>query len=113
MSIDNITIGQAREIASMLGIGSPGVGNALAPNGKKVIAVLQRGWVVCGDYSQRGDIATLSEAAVVRVWGTSNGLGELAEKGPLEGTILDPCPPVSFHIREAVFVMECSDAWRK
>lgn len=88
--------------------------NRLASEGQKVIAVLQRGWVVVGDYSQTGDIARMTGTAVVRRWGTTAGLGELAEKGPRQNTVLDACPPVSFHIREAVMLMECApDAWRK
>lgn len=86
----------------------------LAENGSKVIAVLQRGWVVVGDYSQHGDVGRLENASVVRRWGTSLGLGELASKGPLRNTVLDPCPPVTFHAREAVMIMEVNaDAWRK
>ena len=86
----------------------------LAKQGKLVIVVLQRGWVVVGRYSQNRDTGNLTAAAVVRRWGTSKGLGELASSGPLENTRLDDCPPITFHVREAVMVMEADeDAWRK
>lgn len=86
----------------------------LAGEGSLVIAVLQRGWVVAGRYSQTGDTARLTDASVVRRWGTSKGLGELAASGPLENTRLDSCPPVTFHVREAVMIMEGDEnAWRK
>ena len=86
----------------------------LAGEEKLVVAVLQRGWVVVGRYSQTRDIARLTDAAVVRRWGTSKGLGELAASGPLENTRLDNCPPITFHVREAVMVMEADEnAWRK
>lgn len=86
-------------------------GHKLANDGQWVIAVLQRGWVVVGRYQQMGLIGRLSDAAVVRRWGTAEGLGELARKGPLEDTILDSCPPVTFCAQEAVMIMECGDAW--
>lgn len=64
---------------------------------KKQIVILNRGWVVVGDYSEKGDEGTLSDASVIRSWGTTKGLGELAENGPLTNTKLDPCPNVHFH----------------
>lgn len=64
---------------------------------KKQIVILNRGWVVIGNYSEKGDECTLTEASVIRVWGTTKGLGELAENGPLTNTKLDPCPNVHFH----------------
>ncbi|MFA7209695.1 MAG: hypothetical protein WC120_05475 [Parcubacteria group bacterium] len=38
----------------------------MAREGDKVIAVLQRGWVVVGRYHQQGELCSLSEAAVIR-----------------------------------------------
>lgn len=64
---------------------------------KKQIVILNRGWVVIGEYSEKGDDCTLSNASVIRVWGTTKGLGELAEYGPLTSTKLDPCPSVHFN----------------
>lgn len=84
-----------------------------AKDGEVIIAVLQRGWIVVGKYAQDGSTGTLTEAKVIRRWGTQHGLGELAIKGPLSDTILDPCPPVKFHIREAVFFMMVNpEVWR-
>ena len=87
--------------------------NRLAPDGHEVIAVLQRGHVAVGRYRQHGNIGALEQAAIVRYWGTKEGLGELAMKGPLANTKLDKCPDLAFHIREAIFIMEVKpDAWR-
>ena len=84
----------------------------MAREGDQVIVVLQRGFVATGKYSQVGDYGQLCQAAIVRRWGTTKGLGELASNGPLKDTKLDPCPPISFHIREAVMIMECDqNAW--
>lgn len=123
INIDELTIGQVKELAKFIpSRGSCGIAGParLAKEGQKVIAVLQRGWAFVGTYHQTGDSATLTDAACIRRWGTSEGLGELAEKGPLSDdaqngpTVLDKCPLISFHIREAVLIMEANaDAWRK
>ena len=64
---------------------------------KKQIVILNRGWVVVGDYSEKGDDCFLTNASVIRTWGTTKGLGELAENGPLTNTKLDPCPMLTFN----------------
>lgn len=72
------------------------------------ICILQRGWVVVGKYSQIGSECKLTDANVIRVWGTTKGLGELAINGPIpEKTKLDPCPDVYFHELVGVFQMQC------
>ena len=55
------------------------------------IVVLQRGWVLIGTFEQEEDKCKLHNASVIRVWGTSQGLGQLANEGPTEKTILDKC----------------------
>lgn len=78
------------------------------------IVVLQRGWVVVGQVSQTGDELTITDASVIRTWGTTKGLGELALNGPLSGTKLDPCGTVRAHIAAVVFQMESDGAkWKK
>ncbi len=63
----------------------------------KQIVILNRGWVVIGNYSEKGDECTLTNASVIRTWGTTKGIGELAESGPTTSTKLDSCPNVHFH----------------
>ena|GEM_PF-1624346 len=133
MSIDSLTIGEAKKISAMFGgynAGQAGGGsgsgvempkNVLAPNGQKVIAVLQRGHVAVGIYWQDDQIGYLKNAAIIRRWGTTDGLGELAMKGPLPETKLDKCPDISFHIREVIMLMNTTanthkggpHAWRE
>ena len=80
---------------------------------KKQIVVLQRGWIVVGDVSKDGQEVTISNCSVIRVWGTKNGLGELAEYGPLEDTKLDKCPDVSVHELSIVLQMNVNeDRWK-
>ena len=61
------------------------------------IVIAQRGWVFVGRYSTEGDEVVISGGAVVRRWGTTMGLGEIADKGPTEKTILDATPEIRLH----------------
>jgi len=54
------------------------------------IVILQRGWIMIGRFERNGSDCKLHEASVIRVWGTSKGLGELYN-GPLKGTKLEKC----------------------
>lgn len=53
------------------------------------IVILQRGWVMVGRLERNGSECKLHNSAVIRVWGTTKGLGELAESGPTLKTVLD------------------------
>jgi hypothetical protein len=74
------------------------------------IAILQRGWVMVGRFSKDGEQCRLDNAHVIRVWGTTNGLGELALNGPTSSTKLDPSGVVTFHELTLVALMDCRDA---
>lgn len=79
----------------------------------KCIVILHRGWVVMGDFREDNGWGVLENASVVRRWGTSKGLGELAEKGPQEQTILDPTPPQRFPLSAVINTIECNaEAWK-
>ena len=77
---------------------------------KKRIVVLQRGWVVVGDVEQTEVEVKINNCSVIRVWGTSKGLGELAEKGPMNNTKLDPCPPIVAHPLSVVLYMNINES---
>lgn len=53
------------------------------------IAFADRGFVWVGDCHVSGDWLSIKGARAVRRWGTSEGLNELAQKGPLPNTRLD------------------------
>jgi len=80
---------------------------------KKQIVILNRGWVVMGEYSEKGNDCTLTNAFVVRKWGTTKGLGELAENGKLPNTILDATPNIHFNKLTMVARMDVNEeAWK-
>ena len=71
------------------------------------IVILQRGWVVVGRLvEERGDFH-LHGGAVVRIWGTTRGLGELASNGPTADTVLDPVPEMQFHPLTVIATVRC------
>ena len=53
------------------------------------IAVVDRGFVYVGNCEHDGEWCTVTDAKNIRVWGTKNGLGELALNGPTGETKLD------------------------
>jgi hypothetical protein len=64
-----------------------------------------------GEFKQDGHQCTLENASVIRLWGTTKGLGELLN-GPLSGTKLDPCGHVEFHELTMVANLKCvADKW--
>ena len=74
------------------------------------IAVLQRGNVLVGRFTRDGDMCELTDASVIRRWGTKRGLGEISDGGPTSDTVLDPCGRVTFHILTAVMLIDCDAA---
>ncbi len=74
------------------------------------IVILQRGWVMVGRFTQEGSNCRLDPAAILRRWGTTKGLGEIAAGGPTPKTILDKCPPVSFHELTVIATIDCAAA---
>lgn len=77
---------------------------------KKQIVVLQRGWVIVGDVHKTDEEVTISNASVIRIWGTSKGLGEIAEDGPTAETKLDPCPTINVHPLSTVLYMNVNES---
>jgi hypothetical protein len=67
-------------------------------NGEEIrIIILQRGWVIIGRFFQNGTRCWISKGFVIRQWGTTHGLGELAINGPQQETVLDEIPETIFH----------------
>ena len=72
------------------------------------IVVLQRGWIVVGRFERKDTQCKLHNASVIRNWGTTNGLGEIAEGGPTSSTKLDKCKGVvEFDYMTVVLTIDC------
>lgn len=78
-------------------------------NTKKIV-VLQRGWVVVGDVKTGPETVTVSDASVIRRWGTTKGLGQLAATGPTKDTVLDPAGTVTAHPLGVVMMLDVTYA---
>ena len=76
------------------------------------IVVLQRGWAFVGRYACSEQEVAIYGSRVIRKWGTTKGLGEIAEAGPTDKTTLDPAGTVRCHELGVVFTMDCNqEAW--
>ncbi|MBK8752405.1 MAG: hypothetical protein IPL99_12495 [Candidatus Competibacteraceae bacterium] len=73
----------------------------------KQIVIAQCGWVFIGDVTLTGNDVVIENAAVVRRWGTTEGLGQLARSGPTPNTRLDPCPTVRIPMPSVIATMDC------
>lgn len=74
------------------------------------IVILQRGWVMVGRYSKEGNDCKLANASVIRNWGTTRGLGEIAAEGPKSDTKLDPTNGlVEFHALTVIATVQCAE----
>ena len=79
------------------------------------IVILQRGWNMVGRFERNGSDCKLHDAAVIRTWGTTKGLGEIAKDGPTSSTKLDPCNgTVEFDYLTVVATIGCNEEkWKK
>lgn len=73
----------------------------------KQIVVLDRGFVYVGEVTTDGEWCVIEDARSVRRWGTQKGLGELAAKGPLVNTVLDPAGTVRAPMRAVIAMLAC------
>lgn len=73
------------------------------------IYVVESGWVFLADSCvDKGDELLLSGVSVIRSWGTTKGLGEIALNGPTNETVLDPCGQVDVPKGKVLFTIPCS-----
>lgn len=84
-------------------------------NGDVKIVILQRGWVMVGKFERNGSDCKLNNASVIRNWGTTRGLGEIAKDGPTASTKIDPTNGlVEFDYLTVVASIACNPvAWAK
>ena len=106
--MDDLTLGQIRQLSQIFSAPAHD-----SPAHGVCIVVLQRGWVAVGRYNRVGDECTLTSASIIRRWGTTRGLPELAT-GPTSETILDKSNyPIRFHRAAEVLVIDCDEkGWK-
>lgn len=74
----------------------------------KRIYALQAAWVLIGEVTEKNGTVVLNNASVIRYWGTTKGLGQIALEGPTKDTVLDPCGTVRFHQGAVLFSIDCA-----
>ncbi len=75
----------------------------------KYIFILQRGWIVVGELVENtSEVVLLENASVIRSWGTTKGIGQLALEGLQSGTVLDPCGQVEAHPLTVIMRIRCT-----
>ena len=79
------------------------------------IVILQRGWILVGKFEKNGSECKLHNASVIRNWGTTKGLGEIAQAGPTANTKIDATNGlVEFDYLTVVATIACNAvAWSK
>lgn len=66
-----------------------------------------------GYMSDNSDFIVLEQAAVIRVWGTTGGLGQLSISGPTSTTVLDPMHgKVLLPKNNVIAIIPCSEKWK-
>ncbi len=74
------------------------------------LVVADRGHVWIGHVVTDGDWAHVKDARAVRRWGTSEGLNELATKGPLTNTRLDAPADLKVSQKALIAIIPCEAA---
>lgn len=88
-----------------------GVESAPVSKGDDIrIVILQRSWAMVGRFERYASDCKLHDASVIRRWGTTNGLGQIAKDGPTDETILDKCNgEVCFDYLTVVATIQCDE----
>jgi len=78
------------------------------------IVMLLGGWIVVGTVADGDNHLTIGNASTIRECGTTKSLGglvlrlrELAQIGPTDDTILDPCGDVIAHKGSVLLYIDC------
>jgi exosome complex RNA-binding protein Rrp4 len=74
------------------------------------IVVADRGFVYIGKTRIDGEFVTITEARNIRVWGTTQGLGELVN-GPTGSTKLDNVGEILLPLRAVIHFIKCTRDW--
>jgi hypothetical protein len=110
MNIDDLTLGQIREIQAMAC--APKKGKALAIESKRVILVVDRGWIFAGDQSLTTDgYIRLDNAVHVRSWSGVGFDGVVSMVDPSKVVLKKMAEPVEVPRNSVIFRVPVSDKW--
>jgi hypothetical protein len=75
----------------------------------KHIVVIQAGWVAMGyiAWDEAKEVLRIEDADVIRTWGTTKGLGEIALSGPTKSTVLDPAGVIEVLKAAVIMTIPC------
>ena len=77
------------------------------------IVIADRGHVWVGRVVTDDEWVYVRDASAIRIWGTTKGLGEIAEGGPTAKTVLDKCGEVHIARRALIALSPCKEsAWK-
>jgi len=107
MYIDELTIGQFKELKSLIEDNAKEYSTKEKIDLGLRIVILQRGWVFIGDLSQQGEYRTIKNTKNIHRWGTTGGLGELKD-GPTKKTVLHDAGTVHYHKLTEIASIECN-----
>ena len=113
MNLDELTIGQARQLSALFGTNDLSDGH-LKDEGLCLV-VADRGHVWVGRTKTDASRAYIEHGRIVRIWGTTRGLNELAASGPLSGTKIDAEAPSEVRVerRAIIAIIPCAEgAWK-
>jgi len=112
MNIDELKIGETKEIAAMFGAQIKSSGSGTINHGLCIV-VLDKGFVYVGQLMTDDKFLTITDAKNIRRWGTTRGLGQLAQEGPQTNTALDNVGVVRALIGELKHWILCEvGAWK-
>ena len=78
------------------------------------IVVVDRGFVYVGEIQTDGGWTVVTDARNIRVWGTTDGLGQLALQGPQKDTVLDDCGTVRVPQHALITLIDTDGAkWKR
>jgi len=76
------------------------------------IWILNNHWCLLGtEIGQDDRTITIDNAFVIRRWGTTAGIGQLALEGVRSETILDKQPETTIYKNEITFSLKCDKIW--
>lgn len=75
----------------------------------KKIVIAVNGWVFIGKTVIKEKTVILTDASVIRRWGTERGIGQIAISGPTKDTILDPLPRTEIQKASVIAVLDCEE----